>query len=421
MADSNAKPAARTSAKTAREKLPPPKKKKGFPLTPHATGKWQKKIHGKIYYFGSWAKREDGELVRLEDDGRDEALVIYNRFVFERLYGRLPNASNGENELSVGRLCNLYCDAQKKLLESGDIKPKTLSEYEQACDLIVAQFHGPRPVTTLGPNDFRQLRATMAKMWGVERLSKFIGYTKKPFIWGTDEGLIKQAMAYGQDYKRPKAALRRKNKEAGGERMFTQQEIWELLDGRTAKRGQNAVCPASPQMRAMILLGLNGGWGNTDVALLPLKRINLKTGFIDYPREKNAIKRRLLLWPETAKALKAVLDERGNVDSELVFLTRFGNPWVNGKADSVCLEFSKRMKALGINGRSSLGFYSLRSTFRTIADEVLDTPAIDLIMGHVTPGMSARYRQRIDDTRLKAVSDHVRKWLLGKPRARKAK
>jgi hypothetical protein len=39
MADSNAKPAARTSAKIVREKLPPPKKKKGFLLTPHATGK----------------------------------------------------------------------------------------------------------------------------------------------------------------------------------------------------------------------------------------------------------------------------------------------------------------------------------------------------------------------------------------------
>src|SRR4051812_12718055 len=154
MSNSNTKPPTRTSAKTATQKLPPPKKKKGYPLTPHATGKWQKKIHGKTYYFGAWAKREDGGLVRLEDEGRDAALDAYNRFVFEQLYGRLPNDSNAEQELSVGRLCNLYRDAQKKLLESGDIKPKTLREYEQACDLIVEQFDGPRPVSTLGPNDF---------------------------------------------------------------------------------------------------------------------------------------------------------------------------------------------------------------------------------------------------------------------------
>jgi integrase len=421
MADSNAKPATRTSAKTAREKLPPPKKKKGFPLTPHATGKWQKKVHGKTYYFGSWAKRENGELVRLEDNGRDEALAVYNRFVFEQLYGRPPAATHGEKELSVGALCNQYRNAQQCLLESGDIKPKTLSEYLEACDLIVAQFTGPRPVSTLGPNDFRQLRSTLAAKWGIERFDKFIGYTKKVFSWGADEGLIKHVIAYGQDFKKTKADIKRKHKEPGGERMFTRQEIWELLEGRKASRSQDAVKPASTQMRAMIFLGINDGMGNTDVALLPLKRINLKSGFIDYPRTKNGIKRRCPLWPETIKALQAVLKERANMQSEMVFLTRFSNPWVNGKVDSVCLEFSKRMKALDINGRSSLGFYSLRHTFRTVADETLDPVAIDLVMGHVTPGVAARYRQRIDEQRLSAVTDYVRKWLVGKPRARKPK
>ena len=31
-----------------------------FPLTPHASGKWQKKINGRIVYFGNWAKRSMG-------------------------------------------------------------------------------------------------------------------------------------------------------------------------------------------------------------------------------------------------------------------------------------------------------------------------------------------------------------------------
>jgi hypothetical protein len=70
MTDSNGKPTALTYAKTSVVKLLRPKKKKGFPLQHHATGKWQKKIHGKTYYFGAWAKREDGELVRLDDDTR---------------------------------------------------------------------------------------------------------------------------------------------------------------------------------------------------------------------------------------------------------------------------------------------------------------------------------------------------------------
>jgi hypothetical protein len=198
MPDSNAKSASRKSIKAVKQKLRPPKKQKGYPLQPHATGKWQKKIHGKTYYFGAWAKRENGELVRLKDDGREEALGAYNRFVFEQLHGRLPDSGDGQDELSVGRLCNSYLDAQQKLMDSGDIKPKTYREYEQACDLIVGQFNGRRMVSTLGPNDFRQLRSAMAKKWGVERLSKFIGYTKKPFTWGSAEGLITHVIAYAE-------------------------------------------------------------------------------------------------------------------------------------------------------------------------------------------------------------------------------
>jgi integrase len=58
-----------------------------------------------------------------------------------------------------------------------------------------------------------------------------------------------------------------------------------------------------------------------------------------------------------------------------------------------------------------LGFYTLRHTFRTIADEAKDQPAADFIMGHEVAHMSSVYRETISDERLKAVTDHVRAWL----------
>ena len=54
-----------------------------------------------------------------------------------------------------------------------------------------------------------------------------------------------------------------------------------------------------------------------------------------------------------------------------------------------------------------MNFYALRHTFETIGGESKDQVAVDLIMGHTDPSMAGHYRERIDDARLKAVTDHV--------------
>jgi integrase len=69
------------------------------------------------------------------------------------------------------------------------------------------------------------------------------------------------------------------------------------------------------------------------------------------------------------------------------------------------------LKKLGINGRKGLGFYTLRHTFRTVADEAKDQPAADYIMGHEVAHMSSAYRETISNERLKAVTDKVHGWL----------
>ena len=74
-------------------------------------------------------------------------------------------------------------------------------------------------------------------------------------------------------------------------------------------------------------------------------------------------------------------------------------------------QLTKLLRGLGINGRKGLGFYTLRHTFRTVADGAKDQPAADYLMGHEVPHMSSIYRETIDDARLRAVADHVRAWL----------
>jgi integrase len=82
-------------------------------------------------------------------------------------------------------------------------------------------------------------------------------------------------------------------------------------------------------MKAMILLGINAGMGNTDVAELKLSAIDLKKAVINYPRPKTGIDRRAPLWKETVAAINAAMrvrPEPANVEnSGLLFITRWGN------------------------------------------------------------------------------------------------
>jgi integrase len=166
----------------------------------------------------------------------------------------------------------------------------------------------------------------------------------------------------------------------------------------------------------MILLGINGGLGNTDCGRLPLHALDLDAAVIDYPRPKTGIPRRVPLWPETVEAIRAAIEQRPDPkrdeDARLVFVTKYGQPWAKDDTDqTLAKEFGKLLRSLKLIGKKGLGFYTLRHVFRTVADESKDQPATDFIMGHEVPHMSSVYRETISDARLKAVTDHVRNWL----------
>jgi integrase len=189
-----------------------------------------------------------------------------------------------------------------------------------------------------------------------------------------------------------------------GPKLFTAEEIQRLLDA------------APTHIQAMILLGINAGFGPADCGMLPLNAIDLDRGIVDFPRPKTGIPRRGVLWLETVAAIRAAIAERPqptNPDhADRVFITKYGAPWFKDSTDhTLTKEFAKLLRKLRINGRKGLGFYTLRHTFRTVADEVKDQPAADYIMGHEVPHMSAVYRETISDERLKAVSERVRNWL----------
>jgi integrase len=375
----------------------------GFPLTPHATGTWQKKILGRIHYFGRWARVVGGKLVRVEGDGWQEALELYKAQASDLHAGRTPRVQG--DALTVADLCNGFLTAKLRQLEAGEIGRRSFAEYKATTDRLVSMFRGGRPVGDLASDDFEMLRDALAKQYGPVRLGNEIQRVRTVFKYGFESGLFDRPVRYGPQFKKPSASVMRRHRAQAGERMLEADQLRGLIGA------------APVPLKAMFLLGINCGFGNNDCARLPLPAVDLDAGWVNYPRPKTGIARRCPLWPETVQALREAIADRPEPRqaeaAALVFTTARGGSWAGkGRANPISVAARRLLTAAGVY-RPGIGFYTLRHVFRTIADAARDPVAVDLIMGHTDTSMGGRYRERIDDSRLQAVVAVVRSWLFG--------
>lgn len=366
----------------------PRKPHKDFPLFPHATGRWAKKVRGKLHYFGPWANANCAlELWLLQKD--------------DLLAGRKPrDATDG---FTTRDLANHFLTFKQHQLELGEITHRTFSDYKRSCETILAVFGKHRLVPDLRADDFATLRTALAKTRGATSLHNEIGRIRVVFNFAYQNHHINEPMRYGASFKRPTKRTLRLARAAKGPKLFEADELRTLL------------ATASPHLKCMILLGVNGGLGNADVGNLELRHCDLTQGWIQYPRPKTGIDRRFPLWPETKEALEIAIAGRKKPktdrDADIVFVTKYGDRWhKETKANPLSAEFRKHATDVGVH-RPGIGFYALRHTFETIGGESRDQVAVDYIMGHVRDDMSAVYREKISDERLSAVVNVVREWL----------
>jgi integrase len=362
-----------------------------FPLFPHATKRWAKKIRGRTYYFGPW-EDPDGALARYLEQ-KDDLHA-----------GRTPRPS-GEG-LTVRNVVNAYLTHKQGLLEGGELSRHTWRKYETAAELVAEFFGRRRLLVDVRDTDFVALRKQMAARWGLYRLDNMVEIVRSMFNHVAEAKHLVAPIFLGPSFARPAKSLFRRYRAERGPKLFRAEEIRQLLEA------------ANVPIRAMLFLGINCAYGNTDCGRLPRSAVDLAKGWIEFPRPKTGIARRCALWPETRAALEAAWQHRPAAkqaeDEDRVFLTRFGGSWApDGRPSPLSFEIYKMLRQLGLGGQRGRGFYTLRHTFRTVADESKDQPAVDFIMGHEAPHMSSHYRQTISDERLLAVTEYVRTWLFG--------
>jgi integrase len=369
-----------------------------FPLFPHATRRWAKKIKGKTHYFGKW-------------DDPQAAVDLYTEQREDLHAGRTPRPKS--DGVTICDLCNQFLTTKRHLLDTREITERTFRDYYLSCERIIDGFGKNRIVEDIQPGDFEKLRVKLASTLGPVALGNEINRIRMVFKYGYDQALIDHPMRYGQSFKRPSRKTLRKTRAANGKRMFEADDLTAIIN------------QASYPLKAMILLGVNCGFGQSDISALPQSAIDLDGGWIDFPRPKTGIERRCPLWPQTVDALRVAIEARpassDKADDDQAFLTKYGNLWVRANdtedetkrgtmTDSVAQEFGKVLGELGLR-RRGLNFYALRHTFETIAGESRDQVAVNAIMGHVDNTMAGAYRERISDERLQDVVDTVHGWL----------
>jgi hypothetical protein len=137
----------------------PNKRRPDVPHFAHATGRWAKRIWGKLHYCGSWS-------------GTDCALTKYQELNDALHADRMPREA--PDGVAIKELRDRVANIQHAPVESGEPTNRPWQDYKDAGDLIAIHFGKDCLVADLSSDDFAILRAKLSKMSGPVTLGNVI-------------------------------------------------------------------------------------------------------------------------------------------------------------------------------------------------------------------------------------------------------
>lgn len=370
-----------------------PQRPKGCPLFLHGNNQWCRKIKGRAFYFGTDL---DAALKKWADE-KDHLLAGY-----------APPKIDGKPTLA--ELANLYLANSRAKVKLGDFRADHTAQCKVVTDIVIGAVGGQAKPDVMGPPQWALVRQAIATTKGGKPAAKITLKTRlarcRAFLnWCVKQKHVK-AIDAGDSLAPPAKHLVRREKTAKGKLEWGVSDLRKVIDAAPA------------EFKAVLLLGINCGMGALDIAALTRSQWKPGQEYLDCPRNKTGVDRRVWLWPETREALAVAVVKRSipakqKFENRLL-LTHRGYPWCRvesvGTVDITKGPLGNAKTAAGVAKGT---FYDLRRTFRTEASEVCDLEAIDFCMGHSGKGEGAGYVQRIADVRIKRVCDHVRSWLYG--------
>ena len=375
----------------SRSKRPPKpaKPRADFPLFPHQSGQWAKKVRGKLHYFGVWADPKAAE-------------AKWERDKLALLSGEEPSVVYGE---SLGWAGNAFIESKHLQRERDELSTRQFNDYRKVTAKVVEYFGKPKPLGELKPADFERYRNSLPDTWSPVTVSNHLRQVRVFFKYLNDIEATDSPINYSRGLKDPPKRAIRKHQAAQEEKLFSRDEIKALI--HTSRSAAHL---------SHIYLGIDAAYGAADIGRLKTADIDFENSWLGEVRGKTGEARGCWLWPETVAVLRQAIDEKPWNPSypDLYSLTKQRKPWwvKDKKSDPVTSAFDGAKKRAKIQ-KKGVGQYSLRHTFRTIGGDIGDREAVDYIMSHKDPSVSAGYRHGIDPKRVIAVCSHVREWLFG--------
>jgi integrase len=388
----------------------PPKLPRDFPLTVTARG-YVKRIAGRLKWIAGKVPPDD-------------ALAIYHRKAAALVSGHepMPEPERFDGGMTVHEMLARWLLDRHRDATRGELTAGAFVQYKLSAKRIDGVI-GHLPTDVVNPDMTRALYDRLAKQHGVDFAKRAIGHLRTAARHAADSDWVRPIRlgdkVVAKLASRPQARMKWK--------LYAPADIVKMLDALDAiiAKGDGRTRPSWCQMKAMILLALNGGYGARELGELPREVVDLAGRRIDYRRGKTKAGHVVPLWDETVEALKIVLEYRPGDD--LVFRTREGHPWSrttpimkNGRIDKVMPidnvneRFRQLVDKLGMRFEGQ-GFYKLKHLHATLADRAGDPHATFALAGHALPGAKSHYVD-VGEDRVRKVVEYVRHVLLIQPR-----
>src|SRR5262249_13465299 len=151
----------------------------------------------------------------------------------------------------------LFLAEKKNARDRGELSPRTWADYDSIMVMLAKGFGKKRLVNSLDPQDFSALKKKLAKRNGPARMSTIVQVIRSAFKFAFESGQLEHPLRFGPVFKRTSKKTMRLHRAKHGLKLFEADEVRRMIE------------VAGIPLKAMILLGINCGFGNTDCGALP--------------------------------------------------------------------------------------------------------------------------------------------------------